>query len=152
MDKHFLKQAIDRFESSTFNINRIMNAMMRDLMPENLTNEQHSILRCVRERETCTSSELADFFCVGKSSITAIVTRLADKNLLERLPDEKDRRVIYLRLTPDGERLVEEMTAKIEELLSGIIVHFDEQEATAFLETYEKLARILIQTEEGRNR
>lgn len=152
MEKRYLKELIDRFESSTFTVNRIMNACIRELMPENLTADQHSILRYIRERGLCTSSELADFFFVGKSSITAIVKRLADKNLIERILDERDRRVIYLKLTTEGEELVEMMQEKIAELLATFINHFDEQESYAFITTYEKLARILIEEEGGKGK
>lgn len=152
MEKHMLKQLIDRFESSTFTVNRILHACIRELMPDNVTADQHSILRYIRERGLCTSSELADFFFVGKSSITAIVKRLADKNLIQRILDEKDRRVIYLSLTAEGEEFVEGMQEKIAELLTKFINHFDAQEAYTFIETYEKLARILVEEEGGKGR
>lgn len=149
MDKQFLKQMIERYESANFTVNRIMNAAIRDRMPENLTADQHATLRYIRERGLCTHSELADFFFVGKSSITAIVKRLTDKHLIKRLPDEKDRRVTYLSLTEEGERLVADMQDKIEDLLARYIVHFNEQEAQTFIETFEKLAHILIHEEGG---
>ncbi|HEU4963368.1 MAG TPA: MarR family transcriptional regulator, partial [Bacilli bacterium] len=73
MDKQLLLQMIGRYESASFTVNRIMNAMVRERMPDNLTADQHYILRYIRDRKRCTPSELADFFFVGKSSITAIV-------------------------------------------------------------------------------
>lgn len=152
MDKQLLKQIIDRYKTASFNVNRIVNAMIRELMPENLTEEQHSVLQYMKARGACTSSELADFFFVGKSSITAIVTRLADKGLIQRLPDARDRRVTFLSLTGVGERLVEEMEEKIEELLMKYMIHFDDQEAKTFIETFEKLENILIQEEGGRSK
>lgn len=146
MDLALLKQIIDRYEAANFAVNRRLNGMIRELMPDGLTVDQFSTLRYLRSREMCTSSELADIFCVGKSSITAIITRLSDKNLIMRLPDEKDRRVIYLALTEEGIKICDGMEDKVHQLLSKYISHFEEQEALTFIETFEKLAKELMRS------
>ncbi|EGL15801.1 MULTISPECIES: MarR family transcriptional regulator [Paenibacillus] len=145
MDETLLSQIIDRYESTIFTVNRRLNAMIKDRMPEELTQEQYATLRYLQSRGQCTSSELAEIFCVGKSSITAIITRLADKELIVRMPDDKDRRVTYLALTDKGTAAVNEMRLRIQELLAGVIKHFDGQEAITFIETFEKLADVLVQ-------
>jgi len=144
VDRASLKQLIDRYEAANFLVNRRLNSMIRELMPDGLTVDQFSTLRYLRFREMSTSSELADIFCVGKSSITAIITRLFDKNLIQRLPDEKDRRVIYLALTEEGKQVCDLMEDKIQVLLAKYINRFDEQEANCFIETFEKLAKEMM--------
>ncbi|MBB6669861.1 MarR family transcriptional regulator [Cohnella nanjingensis] len=149
MDCKLLSQIISRYKSAMFTVQRRMNALIRDEMPQDLTIDQFSTLEYIRSRGQCTSSELAEVFCVGKSSITAIITRLFDKRLIKRLPDDKDRRVTYLRLTEEGERIAGELDGKIEDLLSRYMGHFEEKEASQFIETYEKLARVLVQQPES---
>lgn len=146
MDRALLKDIIDRYEAANFLVNRRLNAMIRELMPDDLTVDQFSTLRYLRSREKSTSSELADIFCVGKSSITAIITRLFDKNLIQRLPDEKDRRVIYLALTQEGKQVCDRMEDKIQVLLAKYIDRFEEQEALTFIETFERLAKEMMQS------
>ncbi|MDQ8734167.1 MarR family transcriptional regulator [Paenibacillus sp. LHD-38] len=146
MDRALLKDIIDRYEAANFLVNRRLNAMIRELMPDDLTVDQFSTLRYLRSREKSTSSELADIFCVGKSSITAIITRLFDKNLIQRLPDEKDRRVIYLALTQEGKQVCDRMEDKIQVLLAKYIDRFEEQEALTFIETFERLANEMMQS------
>ncbi|WP_138753832.1 MarR family winged helix-turn-helix transcriptional regulator [Paenibacillus sinopodophylli] len=146
MEQAMLKDIIDRYEAAHFLVNRRLNAMFRELMPEDLTVDQLSTLRYLQLHNRSTSSELADIFCVGKSSITAIVTRLFDKNLIQRLPDEKDRRVIYLALTEEGRQICDHMNDKIDVLLAKYIEPFSEQEAIGFIETFEKLAKGMMQS------
>ncbi|PYI53591.1 MarR family transcriptional regulator [Paenibacillus flagellatus] len=143
MNDELLKDIIGRYERVTFTVERRLNALIRELMPDGITIDQYAILRYIASRSMCTSSELSDTFYVGKSSITAIITRLFEKKLLKRIPDEKDRRVTYLALTEEGERMTEEMCGSIQRLLSKYIQHFDEQEAIAFITTFEKLGRVL---------
>lgn len=144
---HF-KPLVERYITASFNVNRIMQARMMRLMPENLTSDQHETLCYVHECGMCTSSELANHFLVGKSSITAIVKRLVEKGWMERRPDERDRRVTYLSLTPAGLQLMSDVQTKIEQLMAGYIKHFQGTEILAFIETFEKLARLLVSDEE----
>jgi len=145
MDNAQLSSIIQRYEEASFIVTRRINAAIRERMSDDLTLDQYAVIRYMRKRERCTSSELADTFCVGKSSITAIITRLFDKDLIERLPDEKDRRVTYLRLTDEGRRVSDEMEDRIRELLTQYLQHFDKDEALRFIETYEKLGRVLLE-------
>jgi Transcriptional regulators len=143
-----LKELIRRYETANFIVERRMGAMLRDLLPESLTVDQLATMRFLRRSGVSTSSELSEIFCVGKSSITAIITRLSDKDLIRRLPGEKDRRVIHLALTEKGEALCDIMETRIQERLAKFIQHFREEEAIAFIETFEKLARELTKPQE----
>lgn len=144
-DKKQLASIIERYEKAMFTVTRRINAAIRERALEELTLEQYSVLRYMHQRERCTSTEIADIFCVGKSSVTAIVTRLADKGFIERIPDDTDRRVTLLRPTAEGRKLVTAMEERIQELLSGLMRHFDKSEALQFIETFEKLANLLTQ-------
>lgn len=142
-ESRILKDYIRRYERATFIVERQLHAQLKDLMPEELTVDQFKMMRFMRYSERSTPSELSDIFCVGKSSITAIITRLSDKGLIRRLPEESDRRIVLLELTDEGKRLCDLMEEQVEAMLAGYINHFEEQEAALFLQTFEKLANIM---------
>ena len=144
MEKSQLASLIERYEEASFIVTRRVNAAIRERMSEDLTLDQYAVIRYMRKRDRCTSTEIADTFCVGKSSVTAIINRLHDKGLIDRFPDDRDRRVTLLRLTDEGRRLADEMEDRIQELLSGYLQHFDAKEAFTFIESYEKLAHLLM--------
>lgn len=139
-----LKDWIRRYEMADFTVERRLHAKVRDLMPEELTVDQFKMLRYLRYNERSTASELSEIFCVGKSSVTAIITRLSDKGLISRIPEEKDRRVINIVLTEDGMRICDLMEDQVQNVLAGIIDEFDEKEAIVFIETFEKLAKAVM--------
>ena len=87
---------------------------------------------------------MADAFEVNKSAITAIINRMADRGLIQRTRDVNDRRVVYLTLTKEGNTLYENCQEKVQLLVESIISQFDETEITTFINTYEKLAQLLI--------
>ncbi|MEK3884074.1 MarR family transcriptional regulator [Paenibacillus sp. PL2-23] len=141
MEASRLMEWVRRYEIADFIVERRLHAKVKDIMPEELTVEQFKTLRYLRHNERCTASELADFFCVGKSTITAVINRLFDKGLINRVPEEKDRRVVQLVLTAEGMSICVAMEERVQSVLAGIMDQFEEKEAVQFIETLEKLAQ-----------
>jgi DNA-binding MarR family transcriptional regulator len=144
MDKNIIQELIDRYVSVSFQVHKKAEDLIKGQIGDDLTNDQHYILRYIHQSKECTSTELADAFEVNKSAITAIINRMADRGLIQRTRDENDRRVVYLTLTKAGSTLYENCQEKVQQLVESIITQFDETEITNFINTYEKLAQILI--------
>jgi DNA-binding MarR family transcriptional regulator len=143
MDKKTIQELIDRYVSVSFDVNKKAESLIKGQIEEDLTVDQHYIIQYIQNSKECTSSELAEAFDVNKSAITAIINRLADRGLIERTRDEKDRRVVYLTLSDKGIDLHHKTQEKVHLLVESFITQFDESEITAFINTYEKLAQIL---------
>lgn len=143
MEKTTIQELIDRYVSVSFKVHKKAEALIKGQIGDDLTNDQHYILRYISQSKECTSSELADAFEVNKSAITAIINRMTERGLIERTRDQSDRRVVYLTLTEEGHTLYQSCQEKIEQLVQSIITKFEEQEIKNFIETYEKLAFIL---------
>ena len=69
-------------------------------------------------------SELARLERVQRPTVTRVVTRLCEAGLVERLPDERDRRAALLTITPAGSQALRDLrrqkTAYLAERLSGL--------------------------------
>jgi DNA-binding MarR family transcriptional regulator len=143
MDKKTIQELIDRYVSVSFDVNKKAESLIKGQIEEDLTVDQHYIIRYIQNSKECTSSELAEAFDVNKSAITAIINRLAERGLIERTRDEKDRRVVYLTLSDKGMDLHHKTQEKVHLLVESFITQFDETEITYFINTYEKLAQIL---------
>jgi len=143
MDKKIIQELIDRYVSVSFDVNKKAESLIKGQIEEDLTVDQHYIIRYIQNTKECTSSELAEAFDVNKSAITAIINRLADRGLIGRTRDEKDRRVVYLTLSDKGLDLHRKTQEKVHLLVESFITQFEESEITAFINTYEKLAQIL---------
>lgn len=143
VDKKIIQELIDRYVTVSFQVHKKAEALIKTQIGEDLTNDQHYILRYIHQSGECTSSELADAFDVNKSAITAIINRMADRGLIQRTRDENDRRVIYLTLSEAGMALYQNCQERVRLLVESIITQFEENEIKAFMETYEKLAQIL---------
>lgn len=69
-----------------------------------LTIPQMVTLFAIRGAGTCRMSELAEATQQSAGTLTGIVDRLIDDNLVYRVRDSEDRRVVQVALTAEGER------------------------------------------------
>jgi DNA-binding MarR family transcriptional regulator len=79
-----------------------------------LTHAQHQLLLAVRGHpgpQEPTIGEAAEHLLVRHSTLSELVDRTAALGLLERVRDDVDHRVIRLRLTGQGHRVLTDLTA-----------------------------------------
>lgn len=143
MNKDHLQAFLERFDELSFIVMRRIVALIKEQVSDDLTTDQHLIMRCIKRKGRATSSELADVFHVNRSAITAIINRLNEKGFIERIPDALDRRVIHLQLTEVGRSVATKGEEKIQKVLEGYFSQLDEQEIAQFLRTFEKIAQIV---------
>ena len=73
-----------------------------------LTTQRYELLLMIKAArdgsERATLAELTQRLDAPQSTLTELVHRVEDLGLVQRELDPRNRRVIYLRLTPEGER------------------------------------------------
>mgnify|MGYP006294237913 CR=1 FL=1 len=69
------------------------------LEPFGITHEQFSVLACLWEEEGLSQTELADRAYVDETSLTRMLQRMEEGDLIRREPDEEDQRVNRVHLT-----------------------------------------------------
>src|ERR1700716_2772533 len=90
-----------------------------------LTMTQLKALMCVAMNDGATSGQIAKQLGVGLSTITGIVDRLADQNLVTRGEDAEDRRITRVLPTPRGRTLVDELLRYRDEAINRVLSHLD---------------------------
>ncbi|QWU13532.1 DNA-binding transcriptional regulator, MarR family [Paenibacillus sophorae] len=144
------KQWINRYIDAYQIVTRRINARMRESFDLGLTSEQFQILRLIDGQPGCTSTYLSEALCVGKSSITAMINRLAEAGIIERTRDENDRRLVYLAISENGRAIYETAEEKVLEVISPYLMNFDKDKIEQFITMFERLAQ-LMQDPGGRN-
>jgi DNA-binding MarR family transcriptional regulator len=78
-----------------------------------VTPQQHQLMLGVAGytgRGTATVSELAEFLQERHNSVVGLVERAAQRGLVRKEHDLNDRRFVFVSLTPQGERILAELT------------------------------------------
>lgn len=86
--------------------------------------QQYNVLRIVRGAGDTgsTTSEIRERLLDKMSDASRMVDRLVSMDLLEKVRDKEDRRIVFIYLTPTGRTLVNDLVAKeeVESLAAGI--------------------------------
>ena len=88
------------------------------------------VLATLRARGPMRMSELAEALDVSVANVTGIVNRMEERALVERLRDERDRRVVIAALSDEGRRVFEEMDRRTHDFFEGVLSHLSVDEMT----------------------
>lgn len=98
------------FRSSLRQFERWSDAQAR---AAGLTHVQHQLLVAVKGHagpEPPTVRELAEYLLLRHHSTVELVDRAEAAGIVRRVPDARDGRLVRVRLTPRGERVLNELT------------------------------------------
>jgi|SRR5690625_5643805 len=138
-----LRQLFSRYEVAINTIYREINTIIKKYVHSDITADQFTILQFIHQQDACTSTQIANTFGVGKSSVTALVNRLDEKKLIIRKRDSNDRRIVYLTLTAEGKKLVEQTEYELYRVIGEKLGHFDKDEIESYIIALEKLASLM---------
>jgi DNA-binding MarR family transcriptional regulator len=138
---------IDRILENMFVIMLITHKKMlrMDLggRPDNLT-RLHLAVMGELGQNSMTMSELANTLMMTKPQLSHLVDSLVSQGIVERRPDEKDRRVINLALTEKGRALLKEMKLKVKENTKKRLASLTTEELSQMSTALETLRNIVI--------
>ncbi|MBP1929795.1 DNA-binding MarR family transcriptional regulator [Methanolinea mesophila] len=90
------------------------------------------------------ASELARKLYISRPYITRLVDSLITDHLVERMPDEKDRRITRIRITAEGIRRLKNMGTIFHDDVVEFLKGLDEEELAELNECLKCVNRILV--------
>ena len=86
---------------------RVMSPIRKMLVDVGVTEQQWRVLRVLQESGEMEPTRIAEEACLLLPSLTRILQRLEEKNLISRQKDKRDRRKQVVRISADGAALIE---------------------------------------------
>lgn len=99
------------------------------------------ILSAIAERADITVSQLSEALAVHISTTSNMLDKLAKAGLVQRLRSETDRRVVHLRLTPEGEAALRRAPRPLTGLVPHALERLPEQSLARLHEDLDMLIR-----------
>lgn len=108
----------------------VFQYLKANLAQFDVTPVQYGILKCLWDEDGQTPKQIARTLSLDGSTITGILDRMENKNLVRRTPDPEDRRTLKVVITNQGLELRECIEEVIEEVNKRILemFTFEEQE------------------------
>jgi MarR family transcriptional regulator, organic hydroperoxide resistance regulator len=117
----------------------LMQGIAAVLRPFKLSHSQYNVLRILRGAgaEGLACREIAARMITRDPDITRLLDRLERRGLVARTRDEKDRRVVMVRITPAGLRILMQLDEPIEEVDRRLLEHLGERRLRSLIQLLE---------------
>jgi DNA-binding MarR family transcriptional regulator len=106
-------------------------AMSERLVRADVSMAQFHIAVTLQRNGVMTMSRLADLLGVSLSNASGLIDRLEERGYVERTRVPEDRRIVLVRVTDAGTRLIEENDALSDELMRDVLGRLDPDELPA---------------------
>ncbi len=92
-------------------------------MGSGLSHYHFAILGMLSKRGNLPVSEFSRRLLISKPQMTAMLDRLVEQGLVDRLADEADRRLVLICLTPAGQRVLERSVNSVRTIIAQKLAH-----------------------------
>jgi MarR family 2-MHQ and catechol resistance regulon transcriptional repressor len=120
--------------ATTFNL--MYQEIKKELSKEKLTIPQLEIIGCLAPSKGLSLNELAERLLVTGGNVTGLIDRLERDGYVLRERNQKDRRIIYAKLTPKGKEIWNMIMPRYQACISKLTMSLN-------LEEKKELSRLL---------
>ncbi|MTT31119.1 MarR family transcriptional regulator [Terrilactibacillus sp. BCM23-1] len=100
--------------SFTTSVHRVTHELTKNAKSDLISQIQFNILEYIAVNQPVTPSEINDCQNMSMPNTSRELRKLSEKKLIEKINDSEDRRKQYIRLSNDGEAMMNEAFATIE--------------------------------------
>jgi DNA-binding MarR family transcriptional regulator len=112
----------------------------RELLSDyTITPPQFIALQWLFEDGDMTIGDLSAKMFLACSTTTDLIDRMEKNNLVERIKDTNDRRVVRIHLLDEGKRIIDEVIKKRQQYLQEVLTNFSSEEIQILQDQLKKL-------------
>lgn len=113
---------------------RFMRAEARQQQQPFLSLSQLRVLAFLERCPQASLSEVADYFDVSRSSMSAMIERLVQRRFVDRMEDPKERRRVSLTLTTTGTEYLHQVYEVIRSQLADVLTNLSDTQLRQVME------------------
>lgn len=117
---------------------------LEQLEPLGLTPFHYVVLCCLWEEDGLSASDIADKLKQLGATLTGVVDRMEERDLVKRERDVSDRRIVRIWLTNEGRRLMKILPLKSAETIKKATKGISEEEQKTILKLLEQIIHNLL--------
>lgn len=134
------QELLEYFYISMTKIRRIVDQASNVSVEDKVaTMLQMQALTYLKEHPSSTVGQLGQQLLMSSSAIAQLTDRLVNSNSIIRVNDETDRRIVHLKLTPQGRRELADMHKRMLEKMSKFVSHISDEDLHTLVNIMSKL-------------
>ena len=140
MDEVTHVEHVARIEKELRYVSGLVKQKGREMLNNyKITPPQFIALQWLSEEGDMTIGELSSRMYLAFSTTTDLIDRMEKNELVQRVKDDKDRRVVRIHLLEEGKRIIDEVIKKRQVYLQDVLVNFSSEEIITLKENLIKL-------------
>ncbi|HWI49321.1 MAG TPA: MarR family transcriptional regulator [Rummeliibacillus sp.] len=144
------KEQIAFLEKELRHIAALIKQKGREILSNyTITPPQFIALQWLHELGDMTIGDLSNKMYLAFSTTTDLVDRMERNDLVQRIRDNQDRRVVRIHLLKEGERIIEEVIEQRQNYLADIVKDFQSEEVQSLSILLSKLYKEMNQDRGG---
>ena len=89
------------------------------------------------------TSELTKKLCITKPATSKMLNAMEEKGYIERTSNKSDRRVVYVKLTKEGEKFLEDQNKRFENFTCKVVERMGEEDTDNLIRLFGKLYDVI---------
>lgn len=135
MSKASLKLLVVMLKASS----TITDLIKKDMRSYGLNPTEFAVLELLYHKGDQPIQKIGEKILLASSSMTYVVDKLVEKNLIQRVDCPEDRRVKFASITPNGKELMDETFPKHEERIEELFSNMTKEEINTSIELFKKI-------------
>ncbi|WP_214881238.1 MULTISPECIES: MarR family transcriptional regulator [unclassified Exiguobacterium] len=115
----------------------------------NLNFSHFHLLMLIEDEGAVTNGRISETLSIAPPNVTPLITKLLNEGYITRVPDERDRRVIWNQLTEKGARILLERRDSFRTLFEERLAFLNEDETDRLIESLKTLTEIVEKMDKG---
>ncbi|MGX4601125.1 MarR family winged helix-turn-helix transcriptional regulator [Faecalimicrobium sp. JNUCC 81] len=116
-----------------------------NLSPEKLNHSHFQIMAVLKEKGMLPISEIGKKLLISTPNMTKLINKLIDEEMVERIPDKKDRRIINIELTQKGHQYLDEKFKHAKDALKVRLSTLSDSQLIKLGTSLENLKEVLME-------
>lgn len=133
-----------KLEAFGFGFGQLTYELLDEIQPVGITPLQFKILQYLSRGESITLSQISRCLGMTVPNTSREVKKLFAKSLLQKTPNERDRRVSFITLSPDGAELMMGTFAKLKKNITLRYAHLDSGEIEKVVKALDLISEKLL--------
>jgi DNA-binding MarR family transcriptional regulator len=115
------------------------SCQLKELLNDLVTPTQFFLLKLIATQENCKAADVAHILDISPSAATTILDRLCKNGWIKRNRSIKDRRIVWLKVTENGTKLLSDIEAKRFQLLAKQFDNIAQGEIEMICEVFKRI-------------
>jgi MarR family 2-MHQ and catechol resistance regulon transcriptional repressor len=119
----------------------IEEIIKKDISNHGMKSSDFTILEALYHKGSQTVKEISDAVLINTGSITYVIDKLEKKNYVARRDCTEDRRVVYIDITDEGTKLMDEIFPKHQKVIEELFSDVTEEEKATVIDVLKRVGK-----------